>query len=99
MKIVLVGAGGSGMSNIAHILRDLGYTNLLAIDGAISQITEALAQKGIPLQIGHGKYLPHPEDIVIYSEAAKKAPEVEHAFQVKKEHHLPMKIRNYFEFL
>jgi hypothetical protein len=36
---------------------------------------------------------------VIYSEATKDSPEVQNAFSLKKEHHLPLKIWNYFEFL
>jgi hypothetical protein len=36
---------------------------------------------------------------VIYSEATKDSPEVQSAFSLKKEHHLPLKIWNYFEFL
>ncbi|MDO4713253.1 MAG: Mur ligase domain-containing protein [bacterium] len=99
MKIVLVGAGGSGISNLAYILDELGYTNLLAIDGYESQITQALRDKGIPLIIGHGKYELQPDDILIYSEAVVESPEVQTAFRLKLEHQQPLKIWNYFQFL
>lgn len=99
MHIVIIWAGGSGISNIAHILHDLGYTNLIAIDAQASQITQALEKKGIPVVIGHGNYQVKADDIVIYSEATKDSPEVQTAFQLKKEQHLPLKIWNYFEFL
>ncbi len=49
--------------------------------------------------IGHGKYQPKADDILIYSEATKESPEVQSTFQLKKEQHFPLKIRNYFEFL
>lgn len=99
MHIVIVWAGWSWISNLAHIIRDLGYTNLIAIDGFESQITRALENKGIPVKIGHGNYEIKEDDIVIYSEAVKDSPEVQSAFKLKKEKHLPLKIWNYFEFL
>jgi len=39
------------------------------------------------------------EDIVIYSSATEKSVEVQTAFQLKKERHAPLLIRDYFEFL
>lgn len=99
MKIVLVGAGGSGISNIAHLLYDLGYANLLAIDSAESQQTQALAKKGIPLIIGHGQYQIQPDDLVIYSEATVNSPEIQSAFELKLTQQQPLKIWNYFQFL
>lgn len=99
MNIVILWAGGSGISNIAHLLRDLGYRNLVAIDAQESQITQTLASREIPLVIGHGNYQVKADDILIYSEATKDSPEVQSAFQLKKQQHLPIKIWNYFEFL
>ncbi len=99
MHIVIVWAGGSWISNIAHLLRELGYSNLIAIDVQESQITKALRERGISVIIGHGNYQPKADDILIYSEATKESPEVQSAFQLKKEQHFPLKIRNYFEFL
>ena len=99
MHIVIVWAGWSWISNLAHIIRDLWYKNIVAIDAFESQITSALKEKGIPLKIGHWKYEVKEDDIVIYSEAVKDSPEVQKAFKLKKENHLPLKIWNYFEFL
>lgn len=99
MKIVLIGAGGSGISNIAHLLYDLGYENLLAIDAAESQLTQALQKKGISVLIGHGNYQIKPDDLVIYSEATVNSPEVISALELKKTQQQPLKIRNYFQFL
>ena len=99
MHIVIVWAWGSWISNLAHIIWDLWYKNLIAIDSQESQITTALKEKWIPVKIGHWKYDIKDDDIVIYSEATKDSPEVQSAFNLKKEHHLPLKIWNYFEFL
>ena len=77
MKIVLVGAGGSGISNLAYILQELWYNNLLAIDGFESQITQALEKNGIKTLIGHWLYQIKPDDIVIYSEAVVNSQEVQ----------------------
>ena len=99
MHIVIVWAWGSWISNLAHIIWDLWYKNLVAIDAQESQITTALKDKWIPVKIGHWKYDIKDDDIVIYSEATKDSPEVQNAFTLKKEHHLPLKIWNYFEFL
>ena len=99
MHIVIVWAWGSWISNLAHIIWDLWYKNLVAIDAQESQITTALKDKWIPVKIGHWKYDIKDDDIVIYSEATKDSPEVQNAFTLNKEHHLPLKIWNYFEFL
>ena len=99
MKIVLIGAGGSGISNLAYILQELWYDNLLAIDGFESQITQALEKNGIKTLIGHWQYQIKPDDIVIYSEAVVNSPEVQSAFQLKLTNQQPLKLRNYFQFL
>ncbi|MDR2415188.1 MAG: Mur ligase domain-containing protein [Candidatus Peribacteria bacterium] len=49
MHIVCVGAGGTGLSNIAGILRDIGFQNIIGIDEQPSQITQQLQKKGIPI--------------------------------------------------
>jgi UDP-N-acetylmuramate-alanine ligase len=41
-NIVLVGAGGAGMSALAMIFHELGFENLVCIDSNASQITETL---------------------------------------------------------
>ena len=67
MHIVIVWAWGSWISNLAHIIWDLWYKNLVAIDAQESQITTALKEKWIPVKIGHWKYDIKDDDIVIYS--------------------------------
>ena len=67
-NIVLVGIGGVGMSALARILVDIGYTNIIGIDASQSQITDTLIDQGIQVIIGHGKYTVHPHDVVIYSD-------------------------------
>ena len=99
MNIVIVWAGGSWISNLAHIIWDIGYKNIVWIDSQESQITEELKKKWIPMKIGHGKYQVKADDIVIYSEATKDSPEVQNALELKKKEHQPLKIWNYFEFL
>ncbi|MCX6823101.1 MAG: Mur ligase family protein [candidate division SR1 bacterium] len=98
-NIVLVGAGGTGMSGVAGILHDLGYTNIIAIDSVESQLTQRLRDKGIKTIIGHGKYKVLRGDIIIYSEATRESVEVLEARAVMKAKKMPMIILNYFEFL
>ena len=97
-KIVLVGIWGAGMSNIAGILRELWYTNIIGINSEVSQITQQLQEKGIRI-FSHDEYQIHAEDIVIYSSAAEGSIEVQTAKKLKKEEHTPLLIWDYFEFL
>jgi len=97
-NIVFVGAGWAGLSNLVGILRDLGFRNIIGIDGQASQITQQLQERGIQI-FAHGKYTVQTEDIVIYSSATEGSEEVQSAFQLKKQHHAPLLIRDYFEFL
>ena len=98
-NIVLVGAGGTGMSGVAWILHDLWYTNIVAIDVIESQLTQRLKAKWIKTIIGHGKYKVMRGDIVIYSETAAECIEVLEARAVMKAKKQPMIILNYFQFL
>lgn len=99
MQIVFVGAGGTGMSNLVHILRELGWQNIIAIDSNESELLGKLKSKGIKTFVGHGQYQVQAEDLLIYSEAAKESPEVVRAFQLKREQQQPLKIWSYFQFL
>ncbi|MCX6825306.1 MAG: Mur ligase domain-containing protein [candidate division SR1 bacterium] len=99
MNIVLVGAGGTGMSGIAGILNDLGYTNLVCIDGTQSELTDKLKAKGLKVIIGHGKYKVQLGDAVIYSEAVAECEEVREARKIMKANQKVMVILNYFQFL
>ncbi|MEI6426341.1 MAG: Mur ligase family protein [Candidatus Absconditabacteria bacterium] len=98
-NIVLVGGGGTGMSGVAGILHDLGYTNLICIDANQSQLTDNLKKKGIKVIIGHGKYEITIKDAVIYSEAVANSVEVLEARKLITKHQLMMLSMNYFQFL
>lgn len=98
-NIVLVGAGGTGMSGVAGMLHDLWYTNIVAIDSTESQLTQRLRGKWIKTIIGHGKYKVLWWDIIIYSEATRESVEVLEARAFMKAKKQPMIILNYFEFL
>ncbi|MCF7834975.1 hypothetical protein K9M48_02875 [Candidatus Gracilibacteria bacterium] len=99
MNIVLIGAGGTGMSGVAGILHDLGFSNLVCIDGFQSQLTDKLKEKGIKVIIGHGKYKVDLNDIVIYSEAVHDCVEIQEAKKLFKEKGKIFRSRNYFQFL
>ena len=98
-NIVLVWAGGTGMSGVAGILHDLWYANLICIDANQSQLTDKLKAKWIKVIIGHGQYEPKIDDAVIYSEATVNSVEVISAKNLIHEHQRMMLIMNYFQFL
>ncbi|MFA7298100.1 MAG: cyanophycin synthetase [Candidatus Absconditabacterales bacterium] len=99
MKIILIGAGGTGMSGVAGILNDLGYTNIVCIDANESELTDKLKAKGLKVIIGHGKYKIQYGDVIIYSEAVAECIEVLEAREIKKTKRKVMVILNYFQFL
>lgn len=98
-NIVLVWAGGTGMSGVAGILHDLWFSNLICIDANQSQLTDSLKAKEIKVIIWHGQYEPKIDDAVIYSEAVVNSPEVNKARALISEHKKMMLIMNYFQFL
>lgn len=98
-NIVLVWAGGTGMSGVAGILQELWFTNIICIDSAQSQLTDNLQKKGLKVIIGHGIYQPKIDDAIIYSEAAVNSPEVIWARALISQQQKMMLIMNYFQFL
>jgi len=98
-NIVLVWAGGTGMSGIAGILHELWFTNIICIDSAQSQLTDNLQKKWLKVIIGHGIYQPKIDDAIIYSEAAVNSPEVTWARSLISQEQKMMLIMNYFQFL
>jgi len=46
-NIVLVGAGGMGMSALAMLFQELGYSNIVCIDASQSEATDKLVAKGL----------------------------------------------------
>ncbi len=74
--IHFVGIGGIGMSGIAELLINLGYT-VSGSDLKLSHITERLADKGGHIFKGHGKEQVEGADVVVTSSAiASENPEV-----------------------
>ena len=67
-NIILIGAGGTGMSGIAMLLYDLWYRNLIAIDAMESTLMLNIDAKWIKTIIWHGKYIIQRDDIVVYSD-------------------------------
>ena len=98
-NIVLVWAGWTWMSGVAWLLYDLWYTNLVCIDGFQSELTDKLEKKWLKVIIGHDKYEPKLDDIVIYSEAVVDSPEVTKARNLAKENKKITLIISYFQFL
>jgi UDP-N-acetylmuramate--alanine ligase len=74
--IVLIGAGWTGLSSLGFLLTQLGYTNIIGIDSTPWQISQQLETAGVHMIYGHGHYVIQADDIVIYSDACPRAPEV-----------------------
>ncbi|HMT01473.1 MAG TPA: cyanophycin synthetase [Candidatus Absconditabacterales bacterium] len=99
-NIVLVGAGGAGMSALAMIFHELDFKNLVCIDSTASQITETLQGHGIQVYVGNHPYVVKPEDYVIYSEACKDSPEIKLSRSYTEEKIYPYHYAlNYFQFI
>ncbi|HYC35084.1 MAG TPA: UDP-N-acetylmuramate--L-alanine ligase [Usitatibacter sp.] len=82
-KIHFVGIGGSGMSGIAEVLANLGYT-VSGSDLAESPPVRRLRQMGIRVDIGHVAANVWGADAVVVSTAVKPDnPEVAHARQAR----------------
>lgn len=67
-KIHLVGIGGSGMSGIAEVLVNLGYS-VTGSDIKNSEIIKKLRKMGIKITIGHKRKNIKDADVVVYSSA------------------------------
>jgi len=98
-SVVLVGAGGTGMSGVASMLWKLWLDNIVCIDATQSQLTDRLRSKGINVVIGHGKYEIQKTDIVVYSEACVDSIEVVSAKNMESDVKTPAMVWSYFQFL
>lgn len=99
-NIVLVWAGGTGMSAVAWILYELWYWDqLICLDGNQSELTDRLQQKWIKTIIWKWKYTPELLDHIIYSEACANSPEVITAKNYERTAKQNRFIWNYFQFL
>lgn len=76
-----VGIGGIGMSGIAEVMRNLGYT-VQGSDLSESPTVERLRGRGITVKIGHAKENVEGAAVVVTSTAVKRTnPEVAHALE------------------
>ncbi|MEE9543864.1 MAG: Mur ligase domain-containing protein, partial [Thermodesulfobacteriota bacterium] len=78
-KIHFIGIGGSGMSGIAEVLLNLGYT-VRGSDLRFSEATKRLGALGADIKIGHAADNIDDADCVVYSSAVSMDnPEIEEA--------------------
>ncbi|MEE1200250.1 MAG: Mur ligase domain-containing protein, partial [Christensenellales bacterium] len=66
--IHFIGVGGSSMSGLAALLQQDGFT-VSGSDRTKSHKTDALAEKGIRIFIGHHAENVHDADLIVYSAA------------------------------
>ncbi len=79
--IHFVGIGGIGMSGIAEVMKNLGYT-VQGSDMAESATIERLRRQGISIRIGHEKGNVEGAAVVVTSTAVRRTnPEVAHALE------------------
>ncbi|WP_019422375.1 MULTISPECIES: UDP-N-acetylmuramate--L-alanine ligase [Paenibacillus] len=69
--IHFIGIGGYGMSAIARVMLEMGYT-VTGSDVAEQDLTEKLRAKGATVHIGHDPAYVQDADIVVYSTACPK---------------------------
>jgi UDP-N-acetylmuramate--alanine ligase len=82
-NIHFVGIGGSGMSGIAEVLVNLGFS-VSGSDLANNSVTQRLSKLGATVYQGHASANAHEADVVVVSSAVNEAnPEVMHAREKK----------------
>jgi UDP-N-acetylmuramate--alanine ligase len=82
-KLHFIGIGGIGMSGIAEVLLDLGYS-ISGSDLNSSAVTEKLQQKGAAIFIGHAATNIEGATLIVYSSAIDpKNPEFSRAQELK----------------
>src|SRR5262245_11016952 len=78
-RVHFVGIGGIGMSGIAELLANLGYS-VSGSDARASDITDRLATRGVTVAIGHdAKNIGEAEVVVVSSAVSASNPEVQAA--------------------
>ena len=86
IKIYFVGIGGIGMSGIAELMHEIGYT-ILGSDKIESENVKRLKKIGINVKIGHDKKNLKKVSAVVFSSAiSQKNPEIQEA----KKKHIPI---------
>ena len=85
-RVHFVGIGGSGMSGIAEVFANLGYT-VTGSDIAESAVVRRLRQLGIHIVIGHAaENVANADAVVVSSAVTRENPEVARA----REAHIPV---------
>jgi UDP-N-acetylmuramate--alanine ligase len=80
-RIHFIGIGGTGMSGIAEVLLNLGYS-VSGSDIKISSTTDRLRELGIQITIGHQRKNVTQVDVVVVSSAIDRSnPEIDEAYQ------------------
>ena len=69
-KIHFIGIGGIGMSGMAELLNELGFS-ITGSDMENSERIHHLINKGIQIKIGHNKSNVSNCDVIVYSSAIK----------------------------
>jgi UDP-N-acetylmuramate--alanine ligase len=69
-RVHLIGIGGSGMSGVARILRERGYS-VTGSDRSASEVTDALSDIGVRVHIGHHSDFLATTDTVISTYAIR----------------------------
>jgi len=67
-RIHFVGIGGAGMSGIAEVLSNLGYT-VSGSDQSVNRMTDQLVRLGVRICVGHRAENVFDADVVVYSSA------------------------------
>ena len=81
-KIHFVGIGGIGMSGIAEVMINMGYT-VTGSDIRSSKVIERLAELGAEISIGHKAKNAREKDVVVYSSIiTDKNPEIVQAHKL-----------------
>jgi UDP-N-acetylmuramate--alanine ligase len=80
-RIHFVGAGGAGVSALAHLMLQMGY-EVTGSDTFLSPVTAELAALGATVWQGHDERYVRSADLVVYSTAIKEDnPEIAYAMQ------------------
>ena len=83
IKIHFIGISGIGMSGIAELMKDQGYS-IQGSDITLNDNSRRLKRKGIKFFIGHNKKNIKYVDAVVYSSAIKNNnPEIKAAIEKK----------------
>ena len=86
IKIYFIGIGGIGMSRIAELMHEIGYT-VLGSDKVESENVKRLKKIGIMVKIGHDKKNLRKVNAVVFSSAiSPNNPEIQEA----KKKHIPI---------